>query len=429
MGKDNKNTLNRREFIKKASMTAGIIGVSASMPGILRAEAPPRDYILIGRPLPLTGPVAAFTESSPWLDENTVAEINRDGGIYIRELGKKLPVRIKLVDTKSDPNFAAELASRLVLKDKVDLMYVSATPATVSPVASVCERFGVPCVSTMMPNEMFLHGGSYTWCFNASFSVRNFMGAFLQAWNAVKTNKVVALCAQNDSDGVAWAEGAQIGVESAGYKMIDHGRFPVGTNDYSSQINTWKKANVEILFANMAPPDFNSLWRQCYRNGFIPKVATAGRAGMFASVIEALGNDLGLGLTVEACWHPSFPFKSSLSGQTAQEFADSYEKTFNKQWTQPLGGLHSGYEILADVLNRAQTLDKEALRKAFYDTNLDTLQGPTKFMENNTATTPNGCLQWVKGDKHAFKAILVGNGKFENLPVNAKAKSIQELTA
>jgi branched-chain amino acid transport system substrate-binding protein len=426
--KNDKKAVTRRDFLKKMGYTAGAIGLSSTLPKLLKpARAATKDHILIGRPLPITGPVGAFAESTPWLDNKALADINKDGGIYIKEVGKKLPLKVKIVDTESNPTKAAEMASKLILRDKIDLMYVSSTPATVSPVAGVCERQKIPSISTMMPNEMFLHGGPFHWAFNASVSVRDFMAAFLQTWNQIQTNKVVGLCAQNDPDGIAWAEGASHVLPGQGYKLVDMGRFPAGTKDYTSQINGWKKGKVEILFANMSPPDFSALWRQCFRAGFIPKACTAGRAGLFPSALKAIGSDLALGVTSEVLFHPSYPFKSSLTGETTKQFCDAYEEASGKQWTQPIGGCYSGYEILADVLRRAQTLDNEAIRKAYLDTNLDTLAGPIKFTEKNVATTPSGCLQWIKGKKYAYDAVVVANGNYKMLPVQTKTVSIHDL--
>jgi branched-chain amino acid transport system substrate-binding protein len=382
--------LSRRDFMKKAGVTAAAVGMSSTVPGFLKPAraAAVRDHILIGRPLPMTGPVSAFTAASPWLDNKAIADMNKDGGLFIKEAGKKLPVRVKIVDTESDPTKAGDAGSKLILNDNVDIMYVSCTPATVSPVAAACERYKVPCVSTMMPVEMFLLGGSFTWSFDASFSVGDYMASFLQMWENVKTNKSVGLLAQNDADGVAWADASNRDLKAAGYKVIDLGRFPAGTMDYGTIIAGWKKENVEIMFANMSPPDFARVWRQAFRENFIPKIATIGRAAMFPAAVEALGGDLGLGVSSEAPWHPSYPFKSSLTGETTKQVSDAYEAQSGKQWIVPLGGTYSGYEIVADVLKRAQTLDKETLRKAFAATNLNTLQGPTKFTTKTSRLRP-----------------------------------------
>ena len=161
-----------KKVIMFGAFMVGVFGVLSVLFAFINpAQAADRDYILIGRPVPKTGPIAAFAESTPWLDDRALAEINRDGGIFIKEYGKKVPVKVKILDTESNPTKAAEIGSRLIVKDKIDMMYVSSTPATVNPVAGVCERYGVPSVSTMMPVEMFLQGGPYHWAFDASSSV------------------------------------------------------------------------------------------------------------------------------------------------------------------------------------------------------------------------------------------------------------------
>lgn len=284
MKKDKNMAVIRREFIKKAGFTAVAVGVMLFLSTFINpARAASRDHILIGRPVPKTGAIAAFAESTPWLDDRALAEINRDGGIYIKEYDKKVPVRVKILDTESNPTKAAEIGSRLIVKDKIDMMYVSSTPATVNPVAGVCERYKVPSISTMMPVEMFLHGGPYHWAFDASSSVPDMVAAYLDSWTQVDTNKTVGLLAANDADGISWAEGAQNVLKPAGYKVVDLGRFPGGTMDFSTFISGWKKEKVEILFANLAPPDFIRAWRQCHREGFIPKICAIGRAVLFPS--------------------------------------------------------------------------------------------------------------------------------------------------
>ena len=420
--------MSRRDFMKKAGFTAAAVAVSSAAPKLLKpAYAAAKDHILIGRPLPVTGPVSAFTTVSPWIDNKAIADINKEGGIFIKEAGKKLPVRVKIVDTESDPTKAGDVGSKLILNDNIDIMYVSATPATVSPVAALAERFKIPSISTMMPVEMFLLGGPFHWAFDASLSVRDYMASFLEMWNDLKTNKVVGLLAQNDPDGIAWADVANKALGGVGYKVIDIGRFPAGTMDYGTIISGWKKENVEIMYANMSPPDFTRVWRQAFRENFIPKVCTVGRALMFPTAVEAIGGDLGLGTSTEAVWHPSYPFKSSLTGETAKELSEAYETASGKQWTAPLGGLYAGYEIVADALKRAQTLDKEALRKALVATDLATIQGHTKFNEKNVSITPSGGLQWVKGKKFPFHPVLVASGNYKMLPKEGKMVSIHEL--
>jgi len=427
MKKERRGKITRREFIQSVGYAAGAVCASSALPSFVRqSRAASRDHILIGRPIPKTGPIAAFAESSPWLDDRALAEINKDGGIYIKEYGKKVPMKVLLVDTESNPTKAAETGSRLIVKDKIDMMYVSSTPATVNPVAGVCERYKVPSVSTMMPVEMFLQGGPYHWAFDASMSVRDASAAYLDSWEQVKTNKKVGLLAANDSDGIAWVDGAQHVLKPNGYEVIDLGRFPGGTMDFSTFINGWKKENVDILFANLAPPDFIRAWRQCHTMGFVPKICAIGRAVLFPSVVEATG-DIGLGTSTEVLWHPAYPFKSSLTGYSGDVLTSAYEKESGKQWTQPMGGFYLGWEIVADVFRRAQSIDKETIRKALADTDLDTIGGHIKFSDKNIAVTPSGLIQWVKGKKFKFDCKIVASGNYKIIKPQGRLMTLQEL--
>jgi len=422
MKTEKKKGITRRDFIKKTGVAGAALGAAALVPSVGRkAFAAKRDYILIGRPNPATGPIAAFGEATPWVDNRALDEINRAGGIYIKEYGKKVPVKIKIMDTESDPTKAAEVASRLILHDKIDLMVVYHTPATVNPVTSICERYKMPCISLENPVEMWLTGGPYHWAFHAFWLVvEDVFPAYMGMWEQVETNKVVGIIAGNDTDGVSFAEGSQKLLPPKGYKVIDPGRFPLGNQDFSAVINTYKNENVEILFGNLIPPDCATAWRQCRRMGFKPKIATIGRATLFPSAVEAIGGDLPLGLSSEIWWSPHHPFKSSLAGYGCRTICDDWSAASGKQWTQTIGFKYAGYEIAADVLRRVQTLDREKIREGIAATDLDTMVGHIKYNKQNFSRTPVVAGQWVKGKEFPWDIKTCYNGDHKNIPTEGK---------
>ena len=57
---------------------------------------------------------------------------------------------------------------------------------------------------------------------------------------------------------------------------------------------------------------------------------------------------------------------------------------------------------------------KEPLRKTFADTNLETVLGHVKLKPDNTATTPSGGQQWVKGKRFPYDAKLVSAGNWKD---------------
>lgn len=391
-------------------------------PGASKAPSAQRDYILIGRPNPTTGPLAGFGEGTPWAEERALEAINKDGGIFIKELNKKLPVKIKVVDTESNPTKAAEVAAKLILEDKVDLMVVMHTPDTVNPVAAICERYEVPCISLDAPVEAWLTGGPYKWSYHAFWTVDKLTDQFISTWDQVagQTTKVVGGLFPNDPDGKTWSEIFAKKLPEKGYKYVDSGRFPYGTKDYSAIINKFRQEKVEILTGTMIAPDFATAWRQFHQQGFVPKIVTVGKAYLFPSDAAALGGDLAQGLTAELWWSPHHPFKSSLTGETTAELCSAWTKESKKQWSSPLGFKYAGIEIAVDVLKRAQSLDKNKIREAIEQTDLATMVGKIKYNEKHYSETPLVTGQWVKGKEWPWELQIVNNSQHPEIPTTGK---------
>jgi branched-chain amino acid transport system substrate-binding protein len=421
-GAQGSNGMSRRDFLKKTSLAGASLGTAAMFPTLARkALAANRDYILIGQPGAYTGPIAAMTEPSRWVAESAVAAVNKQGGIYIKELGKNLPVRVKLVDTEGSATKAAELANRLIVRDKVDMMYPTGTPAAVNPASVACERHGVPCVG-YCPLEPWLVGGPYKWSFLFFWSVGDLVNLFTGMWDqyADKTNKVVGGLWDNSEDGGVWAQILPKELEKLGYRVVDPGRFPLFQKDFTSSISLFKKEKVEILTGNLIPPDWATAWRQMRQQGYLPKIATIGKAIVFPMGVNALGGNLPMGLTTELWWSPSHPFKSSLTGQSSQELADAWTKETGKQWTQPIGFEHTAWEIMMDSIKRAGTLNKGKIREAMAKTNLESVVGPIKFDARNFASTPPVGGQWVKGKKWPWDLQVVYNKLNTRVPLEGK---------
>ena len=76
--------------------------------------------ILIGTNLPLTGILSMVGIEQRWAYETAVADINKAGGVMVKEYGKKLPVKLIVADDESDPGKAAAAVERLIKVSKVE---------------------------------------------------------------------------------------------------------------------------------------------------------------------------------------------------------------------------------------------------------------------------------------------------------------------
>ena len=403
----------RRDLIKALGATA------IAAPLILRgttARAATSKVVKIGHVTPQTGALAPFAEADPFILDQFRNAVSKG----ISNAGTTFQIEIISKDSQSKTNRASEVAADLILKDKVDLIVASGTPETTNPVADQAEANEVPCITSITPWQPYFFGRhgtpdkGFTWTYHFFWGLEDVIASFFALWGSVETNKVVGGLFPNDGDGNAWGD-AQRGfppdLQKAGYKLVDPGRFQPLNDDFGSQISAFKNAGVEIVTGVVIPPDFATFWNQAAQQGFKPKVVTVGKALLFPASVTALG-DRADGLSSEIWWSPTHPFKSGLTGQTAKDLCEAYERSTGRQWTQPIGFQHALFEVAIDVLRRAKNLSEPAsILEAIVTTDYNSIVGPIKWSGKpvkNVSKTPLVAGQWRKKDK-GFELVICEN--------------------
>jgi branched-chain amino acid transport system substrate-binding protein len=377
--------------------------------------------IKIGWVEPFTGPLASFSVSIKWIAEKALNTINNEnGGIYIEEYGKKVPLEIIWADSQSDPAKASEAANKLVLNDKVDFLVGAWTPMTTNPVSAVAEQNEIPALMANTPDIDWLTGGPYHWAFGNMFSSETDVLGFFDAWDTVETNKKVGLVLDNSVDGVAVAEFCEKYAAEKGYTLIDPGRFPSDTNDYTAIISKIQSAGCDIVYAVLVDPSFAILRKQMVQMGYTPKILTLSLGGAFTSSMQALG-DLGNGIIDGFFWEPTYPYKSSLDGTTAAQLSEDWENSGADRYAEEtLGYDLSTIEVIYDVYSRAQSIDKAAVRDALSQTNLDTIFGHIQYDSQNVCNMPFDIAQWELNPDGSWSRNIVSNTGFPEIPLSPK---------
>jgi branched-chain amino acid transport system substrate-binding protein len=379
--------------------------------------------IKIGHVSPRTGPLAGFGEADGFILDQVRAILAKG----LESGGKTFPVEIVSKDSQSSGTRASEVAAELILRDKVDLIVASATPDTTNPVADQAEVNEVPCISTNCPWQPYFFGRNgdpnkgFTWTYHFFWGLEDVIAAFLALWEGQSTNKVVGGLFPNDADGNAWGDpqrGLPPALAQAGYRLIDPGRYQVMNNDFTSQITRFKEAGAEIVTGNMIPPDFATFWSQAAQQNFHPKIVTIGKALLFLSVVNSLG-PRGNGLTSEIWWTPNYPFRSGLTGQSAQQLTDAYTAATKRPWSQPIGYQHALFEVAIDVLKRAKSLQQKAILDAIVTTNYNSMVGPVHWSGRpvkNVSKTPLVAGQWQRRDG-SFELVITANKPAPEIPI------------
>ena len=418
-----------RRALLKAAPAAAVASAAALRSPFARAQN--GSTIKIGYVSPRTGPLAAFAEP----DKFTLEQVRKAVADGITMGGKKYAVEVVYKDSQSSPNRAGSAAAELILRDKVDLVLASATPATTNPVADQCELNGVPCVTNDAPWQPYFFGRKgdpkkgFEWTYHFFWGLEDVVGAFAGLWGQIPTDKTVGALWPNDEDGNAWGDG-RLGFPPAlaakGFKVVDRGRFQSPINDFSSFISEFKKNQVEIVTGVVPPPDFANFWNQAGQQGFRPKVVTVAKATEFPAAISAFG-DRAAGLTVELMWSPGHPYESTMTGQSCRELADAYMAATGRPWVVTLGFKQALFEVALDVLKRSADRSPEAIRDAIASTRLATTVGPVNFKTGpvpNVSKTPLVVGQWKRSSK-STELMIVDNSLAPAIPKQAALEPIR----
>ncbi len=427
--------LSRRGLLKAAGVGVSGVALAACKVGSGSKSsgggAGSTPTIKVGFVSPRTGPAAGFGEPDGYV--LGLARKALAGGLTVG--GKKYNVQIIDKDGQSNPQRGAQVAQDLINGVGVDLMLTTSTPETVNPVSDACEAAGVPCISTVVPWEAWYFGrgakpgqpSPFKFTFHFCFGVEQFNLAYTHLWPQVATNNTVGVMWPNDSDGNAIREALGPLLGKAGYRIVDPGAYPDGTNDYSSQIAKFKAAHCEIFNTFPIPPDFATFWQQATQQGYKPKIAQIAKTGLFPSQVEALG-PIGVGLASGAYWTPTYPYTSSLTNISSKDLGDGYQNTAGKQWTQQLGASMALFDAGVAALKAAPDLkDKTGLAKTISTLQVETPLGNLQWGKGpvpNVVATPIIGGQWITDPTGKYKLdfVLCENAADPNVPIAAKLK-------
>ncbi|MGB4234665.1 MAG: ABC transporter substrate-binding protein [Methanoregulaceae archaeon] len=131
----------KQEFILLALLCIGI----ALFAGCTDQKAATEE-LKIGVVASMTGP-ASTTGKDMWQSAVLAAdEINADGGVYVADLGKKVPIRLIQGDDESTREGGQKAVSRLITQDNVDILVGGFSSAVVSAHQSIVADHKVPYI-------------------------------------------------------------------------------------------------------------------------------------------------------------------------------------------------------------------------------------------------------------------------------------------
>ncbi|MFZ7112604.1 MAG: amino acid ABC transporter substrate-binding protein [Desulfatiglandales bacterium] len=369
-------------------------------------QAAEKTEILIGANLSLTGPIAMDGGEQRWAYEQAVADVNKDGGIFVKEYGKKLPVKLIVADDESDPGKAAAAVEKLIKLQKVDLMLSThSTPLTI-PSCVTAEKYKKYYHATTCLLPVW-RPNNFKWSTMFFFDMWQYSTIPYEIWNSFPESDKVkrpALLMEDTLDGRGMGEGLRAAAEKYGYKFVLDEPWSVGAKDYSSQILKLKSKKVDALFIFGSPSDCITLVRQMKENGCnIPYIHGA-KGTWTAEFWDALRKDAQY-ILFDGFWHEDFPYPGAK--ELGQRFKDQYGKT-----SVSTGCFYATAQILFQAIEKAGSLDSAKVRDAVLTYEFKgTVMGDIKYAPDGTASFQATANQWWNGEQKLVYPFIEGGWK------------------
>jgi branched-chain amino acid transport system substrate-binding protein len=397
--------------------------------------------IKIGLVSPTTGPLALFGKADDWWTEFA---LTAQGDGFLCGDGKLHKFAFRRLDSRSDPDRAAQAAGELIAFYDVDIVTCSGSSDTVNPVADKAEALECPCICSFVPWESFASGRVVTpggppgWAYAHAIGLEDVMGNFMAMWEQLETNKKIGFILADDVDGRAWMDtiqGLSSTLEAAGYKYFLPDPYPVPTDDFAKHISAFTKEGCEICCGSMTTLDFSSFWKQAVQLDYKPEIVSIGKALLFPQTVEAIG-DSARNITAEGLWQPDWAYRDSITGKTCRELAADYLAKTGEQWTVAIAQ-YAKFEWAVDAFKRVRNVDdKEDVVARIRTAKLDTCLGHIDFTApvdttdlnkskrpvENVCKVPVGGAQWVKDAKFAYEPKMVTNVNSPGLPIGGKVQ-------
>ena len=105
-----------------------------------------QDVITIGATAPITGGLSSLYSVQGKLWEAWQQAQNEAGGIFVKSLNKKLPIKIVYYDDQSDPKVSVRFYERLINVDKVNFLMGPPGSPIAFAASTVAERYKMPMI-------------------------------------------------------------------------------------------------------------------------------------------------------------------------------------------------------------------------------------------------------------------------------------------
>ncbi len=349
-----------------------------------------KDDIRIGFSMSLTGPYAPAAKGQMDAYQVWEEQVNKKGGIFVKEFNKKLPVKLVYYDDKSEAETAVKVYEKLITDDKVDLLFAPNSTTIHFAVYPIADKYKVPIVGNTCGSTKLRDLKSRYFWYISTLADRQ-MQALVDLLKALKVKTVAVVNVQE----IFPAENLEYlmpALKKENFNIVLQKDYPRGVKDLVPLLSEAKSKNPDAFIGLTYVPDTFLTTQQIQEVGFNPKfffqlvgAAAVAYQPKFGASVE--------GISTFGQWSPRAKWPG------AKEFLDNYEAKFKVKPDYLNSTLsYVSCEIMEQAVEKAGTLNPEKVRDEIANDEFTTIYGKLKFTGLANLSQPGMILQWQRGD-------------------------------
>jgi branched-chain amino acid transport system substrate-binding protein len=351
-----------------------LLGLAIS-PTDLWAEAP--QAIRVGVTVSASGKFS--TEVGPFqrLFKAWVDEVNRRGGIYLKEYKRKLPLELIVYDDRSDAATARRYYERLITVDGVHLLFGPYSSPLTFAASAASEQHRIPFIA-ICANSPKIYDRGFKWIVCVIDAAPRYTYRYWEMVKAEGKARSVGFVVEDTLHPVGVYKGSRELAEQAGLKVVAGDILPPDTSDFTPAILSLKKANPDIVYVSSNIPFAVAFMKQAKELNLSPReFHCIHHSGVFR---QPLG-DAADYVVGQSYWEPGMKYSDPQRFLTILREAkiDLDEYPWSPAYMM-------AFEIAEAALNQAGTLEPAVLMKTLKNLRITTLGGIVWFAENGVGT-------------------------------------------
>jgi len=364
--------------------------------GVAVAQSGGKKEILIGYSMPLTGKFSTEGTDTHRAYQLWAEEVNKQGGIAVKDLGRKLPVKLVYYDDSSDTNNAIRNYERLITRDQVDLLFSPWGSGHNFAISAVTEKYKYPVMLSSAGSDQ-IFGRNFKYVFETTQLASNMYNGLVDYLSTVKGQiRTVAIAYENFLFTQSLRSALLPKLEKAGIKVVADEQYPLGGQDFTSLLTKIKAAKPDAFIDINIMPSSVYMTRQMTEVGFKPRLYAVNIGPMFEEEFVKKLGPITEGIVENGFWHPALPYEG------AQKFYDTYVAKYKKNPSTDAAYAFIGNQILQQAIEQAGTLDREKLTATLHSGKFNTILGPYEYDQKGVNKHQLSFLAQVQNGKRVI---------------------------